>query len=113
MFNFQVGEEKKVAPTSSGQSQDLRAQTDELLSSLGIPPASGKHYSFVLFLLLPTDSIWNWDSPALVTFDEAAKELFWQIDAEEKKKKLLTNQKDIVQPRFENVQNEFLRYGQL
>nr|XP_034316684.1 cytoplasmic dynein 1 intermediate chain 2 isoform X18 [Crassostrea gigas] len=35
------GEEKKVAPTSSGQSQDLRAQTDELLSSLGIPPASG------------------------------------------------------------------------
>lgn len=34
------GEEKKVAP-SSGQSQDLRAQTDELLSSLGIPPASG------------------------------------------------------------------------
>lgn len=37
----EVGEEKKVAPTSSGQSQDLRAQTDELLSSLGIPPASG------------------------------------------------------------------------
>lgn len=35
------GEEKKVAQTSSGQSQDLRAQTDELLSSLGIPPASG------------------------------------------------------------------------
>lgn len=34
------GEEKKVAP-SSGQSQDLRAQTDELLSSLGIPPATG------------------------------------------------------------------------
>lgn len=35
------GEEKKAAPTSSGQSHDLRAQTDELLSSLGIPPASG------------------------------------------------------------------------
>lgn len=30
-----------------------------------------------------------------------------------RKKKLLTNQKDIVQPRFENVQHEFLRYGQL
>lgn len=35
------GEEKKAALTSSGQSHDLRAQTDELLSSLGIPPASG------------------------------------------------------------------------
>lgn len=34
------GEEKKVTQ-SSGQSQDLRAQTDQLLSSLGIPPASG------------------------------------------------------------------------